>query len=87
MSAPPGAVTVGNEATSATIRSGTCAPSRNAGTTAPIAVLFASMNALVAMAGIAATRAAGGSSASCPGICWRLGRGAGYRRPCTRSRG
>ena len=69
MSAPPGAVTVGKEVTSATMRSGTCSPSRDVVTTEPIAWLFASMNALVAMAGIAATGAAGGSSTSCPGIC------------------
>ena len=66
ISAPPGTVTVGNEVTSATIRTGTCAPARNSGTTEPIATLFAVMNALVAMAGIAATGVAGGSSTSCP---------------------
>ena len=52
MSAPPGAVTVGNELTSATIRIGTCVPSRNSGATSPIFRLFASMNARVAMVGI-----------------------------------
>src|ERR1700678_1277748 len=67
MSAPDGAVTVGNEVTSATIRIGTCVPARNSGTTAPIATLFAFMNALVAMAGIASTGAARGSSTNCPG--------------------
>ena len=42
MSAPPDAVTVGNEVTSATICSGTSTPS-NAGTTEPIARAFACM--------------------------------------------
>src|ERR1700722_15643809 len=69
MSAPPDAVTVGNEVTAAAMRSGTSAPPRNSGTTEPIARLFASMNALVAMAGIAATAAAPGSSSNCPVTC------------------
>ena len=68
MSAPPGAVTVGNDVTSATIRSGTSSPSMDVGTTEPMTVPFVSMNAPVAMAGIVVTRAAEGRSTRFAGI-------------------
>ena len=69
MSAPPEPVTVGNEATSATMRSGTIAPSTYSGTTEPICWLLAFMNALVAMAGMDRTRASCGSSTSWAATC------------------
>ena len=55
MSAPVLAVTVGKLLTTATIESGTCRPLSVAGTTDPVPMLFASANALVAIAGSGAT--------------------------------